>query len=478
MFKSFFSLAALLLGFSTVFGQNPKSDAAMYKLNLPEYAEFSSLKVTGVFKNTGTDTLKNISINWQNNQGPVYRYVKQEISIPRNQTWPFICPDDLVLNSAGKNSVKVWLSEPNGKTDENHLNDTLTQVIQVISAYPQKGVLLEDVTGAWCGYCPRAPIIYSKKVQPQFPQTIFVAVHTGDAMAATEARDFTNTYVTGVPTGFIDRNKLKTEADIEYSPEEWQTALGKLDLKFTPVDLNVYNYFDAETREWKIDVIADFVFDMSCNYRMNCYIIEDSLYGTGTSWAQRNFFNSGASDPFMELQGAGDPIPGYHHHHVVRKMLGGSWGQQGIIPENVKKGDRYVYSQTFTAPATWKIENLYLVGIVQQWDSDKLKRPIINSVKAELSYKTGTGPVQANPEVKLYPNPVDDQAILEIKTEVSASFQIEILNMAGITVSHREQMLKAGTNYIPISTQTHSPGIYFAHITGGKVNQYCRFIKR
>lgn len=478
MFKRILLIAFLLMGLCGLSAQTPKNDASMYKINLPFFAEFSSQRVTGVFKNTGTDTLKSITINWQSNQGQVHRLVKESLSIVRNQAWPFTSPDNLVLDREGKTTVKIWISSPNGKADENTSNDTLSQVIQVVREYPVKQVLLEEVTGAWCGYCPRAPIIFKKQILPAYPQVLLVAIHTGDAMAITETRDFTNNYVTGVPCGFVDRNKPKGEGLIEFSPEQWQDVLSKIDLDFTPVDLNVYNYYNPDDRSWKIDVVADFVFDIDCNYRMNCYILEDSLSGTGTSWAQRNFFNAEASDPYMELKGAGDPIPNYYHHHVVRKMLGGSWGQSGIIPASIKKGDRYVFSQSFTVPAGWKIENLHLVGIIQQWDMDKLKRPIVSAREAELSFMTGTGPVESNFSIRAYPNPFNDLISIEIKTDQAQKAEIRILNLAGQVALQTTRWLNSGENTMQMPSGTLKPGIYFVRLTTEDKTRTVRLVKQ
>jgi hypothetical protein len=455
---------------STVSAQTPVNDASMYKLQLPAYSEFKTMKLMGVFKNNGTDTLKSVTISWKVNNGTVHQLEKTGLTVSRLQTWPFTAEEDLVLNAEGSITVKAWVSMPNGVTDENHSNDTLTQTIQVIEKYPERHMLIEEVTGAWCGYCPRAPIIYRVNVQPVFPNTIFTAVHSGDGMVANESKDFQNTYVTGVPCGFVDRKRTSSDAGIDFAPEDWLRLLNNFDNKFTPVDIHVYNYYEPATRNWKIDVVADFVFDMTANYRMNCYIIEDSLYGTGSAWDQRNFFNGGASVPYMSLQGAGDPLPGYKHNHVVRKMLGGSWGQAGIIPATVKRGDRYVYSTTFKADSKWKMENVHIVGIVQQYDADKFKRPIINSVEGEVELLTGTETVVMNSGFKVYPNPVSDFVGIEFNLESNADCQLQVLNSLGQEAWSKSVSLQTGKQRQTIPMVSFPAGIYFIRLaTPGKV---------
>jgi hypothetical protein len=51
------------------------------------------------------------------------------------------------------------------------------------------------------------------------------------------------------------------------------------------------------------------------------------------------------------------------------------------------------------------MENVHIVGIVQQWDQDKFKRSIINAVEGEVALLTGTGPTVFHPDFHgiLYP---------------------------------------------------------------------------
>lgn len=464
-------IAALIFCTGNMMAQTFAHDASMYKLILPSYSEFKSVLMTGVFKNSGTDTLHNVIINWTINDGVIQQLTKTDLNVARNQTWPFTAPNNLILNTEGNITVKAWVSLPNGFADEKPANDTLTQIIQVIESYPERHILIEEVTGAWCGYCPRAPIIYRVNVLPNYPNTIFTAIHTGDGMTITDSRDFMNTYVTGVPCGFVDRKKSQMDPGIDFAPEDWQGLLSKMDNRFTPAKLNIYNYYDPATRNWKIDVVSDFVFDMAGNYRMNCYILEDSLFGTGSSWDQRNFFNGGAADPYMSLQGAGDPLPNYKHNHVVRKMTGGSWGAANIIPATVKKGDRYVYSVTFRADTKWKMENVHIVGILQQWDSDKFKRPILNAVEGDVELLTGIEKEPVQPVVRIFPNPVKDNLWVELNSTLNSDFKVQVFNSPGQEVFTRKFQNQAGQQQIPVSMKSLIPGIYFVKvITAGGIS--------
>jgi hypothetical protein len=462
-------LAICLTGcFTVISGAQHTNDISLTRINLPDYGQFSEEYVQGVFRNNGTDSLFSMDIFWQANGGRIYKYHKDNFAIKSGQSWIFTHSYKVKFDKPVNYDIKVWVANPNGQPDENPENDTLYHTVQVIEKYPARKLMIEEITGAWCGYCPRAPIIYEKTIKPFYPQVMMVAIHTGDGMEITESKPLRDTYVTGVPTGFVSRGVASGYGNVDLSPESWKGRLQDMDLEFNPVKLSVYNYYYPDTREWKVDVIADFVLDIVGDYRFNIYVIEDGLSGTGSKWNQRNFFNLGASEPYMELQGAGDPIPGYVHNHVVRKMTGGSWGADGIIPDSVKRGDRYLYSETFTIPENWDPDNLHLIGMVQEYNSRESKRPILNVEEAELSYATGTEPIVSASSIKIYPNPVSDQAILEIINADSNSLTaFLVLSSNGHTILKSDVFKFEGRKVFAINTSNWAKGIYFIKTTIG-----------
>ena len=235
---------------------------------------------------------------------------------------------------------------------------------------------MEDHTGAWCGWCPRGPITYRDAIKPNYPNTILVALHNGDDMAIADGNTVIQSYITGFPSGMIDR---RNPGDFPFgmSTGDWRTAIEMMDRDFTPVELNVYNYFYPDTYEWQIDVVVDFIIDYQGDLRLNCFILEDSVTGTGSGYDQINYYNTRTDIP--ELTGIGSPIAGYYHNDVVREMLGGPWGQSGIIPNKAKKGERYIFSRTIKAKTDrWRMENIHLVGIIQAFNSNASYRPILN----------------------------------------------------------------------------------------------------
>jgi len=344
--------------------------------------------------------------------------------------------------------------------------------------HPKRNFLIEEVTGAWCRFCPRAPIIFNKQVKPHYPNVIRVEIHTGDAMKITEADSLLKTYVEVVPTGFVNRDVLEGYTNIALMPESWKSRLDDLQEKTTPVKVSVQNNYYPETRSWEIEVEAEFVVNSIGDYRFNIYVVEDSLTGSGPQWDQKNNYNVVSNEPYMELVGAGNPILGYVHNHVVRRMTGGSWGEDGLIPDSLSKGDKYVYSKSITIPDNWNPEHLHLIGMVHEHNDDIVKRPILNIEEAKLSYAPGTEPEIKENSINVYPNPVASSTILEIKTLNNSEFRFEIYNALGQSILDSDNLNIKGIKKYALNASTWTPGIYFVKTMIGETVEIIKLVKQ
>ncbi len=88
--------------------------------------------------------------------------------------------------------------------DVNPLNDTTTFNLSVIDGVFRNMVIVEDFTGAWCGYCPGAAMGLDDLIHLGY-NVAGVAFHNGDPYATAEAEARENYYeITGFPTVKFD----------------------------------------------------------------------------------------------------------------------------------------------------------------------------------------------------------------------------------------------------------------------------------
>ena len=242
-----------------------------------------------------------------------------------------------------------------------------------------KNVLLEQHTGAWCGWCVDGTVVMDEILELYGDQVIGVKIHSGDAMEIPEQSVIGGALgLGGYPTGSIDRKDFG--GAVFLSRTSWKASCESQLQKKAKAEVDCFYTLDRDTRIVKIQVMANIAEAMDFPLRFNAYIVEDNVTGIGSGYDQKNYI-SGRSGfeghPYFDLPST---LYGYHHMKVVRKMLGGAWGAAAGLPETVQAGEFYTYEFEAEIDQAWKIDDLFFVGMLQADAEDN--KEIINSAVA------------------------------------------------------------------------------------------------
>lgn len=273
---------------------------------------------------------------------------------------------------------------------------------QILMAQPKRRAIIEKYTGAWCQYCPGGAATFDQLSQKYSEEElVLVAVHNRDGMALTEESQF-DPYKNGYPSGVVNRINFGS-TPISLSPSNWDGAVAQVIQQNAAADVMLKNVsFNSGTRRVTLDLEAKFFANVSGPVRVNLYVIEDSVSGSGSQFDQVNAFNTLEGHPFY---GKGNPIKNYQHRHVLRQMVDGAWGATGVVPDNPKAGAVYKKSYSFTMNASWKPERITLVGMVQKFATDVNSREILNVVQESLTIRAtrATLTMAESPYLKVAP---------------------------------------------------------------------------
>jgi len=266
----------------------------------------------------------------------------------------------------------------------------------IISANAQqakKVVLMEQYTGAWCGWCVDGSVVMEEMEKKFGDRFIGVKIHQGDAMEdKTLTSGLSAQVIPFYPAGGVDRaffedlsTASQSNGKIGLGRSYWETAVERR-LELEPsVDVSFKNVeYDFATGNATINVTAKFLKDLSGDIRFNLYVIEDSVSGTGAQYDQNNYLSGNpnfADNPYYSLPPV---IVGYQHREVVRKVLGGVAGTANSIT-STKKDDVAEYSYTYKVPANFKPYHVKFVVVAQLYDKDLTKGEILNAAEAPLS---------------------------------------------------------------------------------------------
>lgn len=262
----------------------------------------------------------------------------------------------------------------------------LMPMSNVFSQGPAKRVFLEQFTGAWCGWCVDGTVVIDNLLAQYPNQLIAVKVHQGDGMEIPKVMaDTLRSFVAGYPSGSIDRMLFSGQQTVGISRNLWPTFVRQQMAMTADVGVEITNVnYDAATRKITADVTANFVKSASGDLRINLIVVEDNVTGTGAAYDQKNFIANNPSFVGHPYYSKPATITGYKHRSVVRAYVGGVWGAKGIIPGVAQTGTPYTAKFSYTLPASYKAENVTLVGTVQKFGTAANAKQMLNANETGL----------------------------------------------------------------------------------------------
>jgi thiol-disulfide isomerase/thioredoxin len=338
------------------------------------------------------------------------------------------------------------------------LINLLTLIANTSLLAQTRKVIVEDITGAWCGFCPDG-IATLNALSDNFDNIICVAAHVGDPMENSNSAELGDEYSGGgVNVLMLDRYLFSNEQFVQLT-SQYAPAAAHLSERLAmpaPVGISLSNItYDSTNQQLSVTVTAQFANNLP-NYpdlRFNLWLVEDSVMGTGNAYNQANFYNAYAGHFFY---GAGNPISNFVHRHVLRTALGTAWGSVGSIGNGNSVGNQnYSYTYTTTLNPNWNTSRLSLVALVQNYSDEASEREILNaeqiSFSTALQSNNNNSPtaVQLPNVLKnqlLYPNPLTPNSDLVLQYELTQAQNVRILlyDQQGAAVLLLDEMQSMG----------------------------------
>lgn len=365
-----------------VVSTTPAIDGAMDEVLTSGYLPTGTVDLEGVVSNQGSIVITSVGVAYRIDGGPIESGTISGLSLATGDRHEFVHPVPAQLSAVGTYQIEMWITAVNGGPDLNTVNNVAASEVFTVSRVPPKKAILTDHTGAWCGYCPDGYLRLEQALD-LYGNLIGVAVHSTDDMSFAEGDELSSTYITGYPTGMIDVYRFPDEPTVELSRTVWNGRAGERLHHVVPVSVALVDVmYEQATREIVATVRAEFFGDASGDLRLNLWIVEDGVTGSGPGYDQANYYNTDPTHPYF---GAGDPIVGFVHDRTLRAMLGGTWGTDGIIPPSVGDGDVFTLQYNFVLPAGYDETRIKLIGLVSTYDAvNEENRAILNSSQRDL----------------------------------------------------------------------------------------------
>lgn len=238
----------------------------------------------------------------------------------------------------------------------------LSLIIVSISMFSQKNVLIEEVTGTWCQYCPRG-FYYSDSLTTEYDNVIAVSVHLNDVMKDDE-------YAAAVPnisapSANFNRNYMSIV------PESWFGTYTQ-EMQIQPkVDMEIAAEYDESTKLITATVELTALENISGDYRIVGIITEDGVTGPAPAYNQSNIYSNGQYGYVGGYENLPNPIPAQRiaYDHVGRKLLGGYNGFENSFPTSLLAGQSHSYSIEYTLPDDYDYNYVRVIAaLIKQSD--------------------------------------------------------------------------------------------------------------
>ena len=229
----------------------------------------------------------------------------------------------------------------------------------VVSPVPStfvKKVMIEEFTSTSNGMSPEsADLIYSM-VRSNTNRIYHASLHSMDVMAGSQTNRLMTAFTpsaTTLPCASIDRNSFG--GNRYPSIAQYKTSVNSMLTKQANCGLAMRSSINKSTTY--VDVYAGFNSTAIGTYKVTTYLVEDVVINGSPNYFQDNSSNGNPTSNFFNM---GNPIIGFPHKNVVRKVLSADMGDL-VNAGTLANGSSAVLSYEIDMPnkmgtsSNWKI---------------------------------------------------------------------------------------------------------------------------
>lgn len=186
-------------------------------------------------------------------------------------------------------------------------------------------------------------------------QVVQIAVHSSDPMEISAYSSILNTFCDGYPSSVTDRTYV---ADPSFS--SLKSVLATAFQRVAPASISLYAEWDSEAQKKVIfKTKTRFSYsDDNGQYGIAFVLVEDGMKGTGSSWAQANYYSGQTSTGDMAWWGKqGSSVSGVEFNHVAVAGWSVQNGVNNSVKATITAEEEQEYTYTATPPTSSPIQD-------------------------------------------------------------------------------------------------------------------------
>ena len=432
----------------------------------------TTVSVKALLRNMGTNTIANPYISLYHNGSLLGSQTFTGMNLASMDTQIVTLTNQVTY--AASNDISVDAQVAAGTADDDNTNDdTLTYHYDAITPAPGKLVVAEEGTGTWCGWCPRGAIFMGQMSTTYAGYFQGIAVHNADPMLDTIYD--AGLGITSFPTVKIDR---LTGVDPSAMEADFITRI-----QVAPKAMIINGaQWNSTNDTLKVSLTTTFAQSItSGNYKVACVIIEDNVTGTGTSYAQHNYYAGGGQGQMGGYELLPNPVPAAQmvYDFVARAIAPSFGGLPNAYTFPVSIGDTKTHNFAFAIPNAWNKPNLKIVGLFidPTGKIDNASSTDINlAINNGYINLAGVEPQQVINKMALYPNPTSGMTNVSLTLGEQTEVTLHIATIDGKRIASHNYGALQGTQNIEINTAGWANGIYLVEVQAGKTTQVMKLL--
>ena len=243
----------------------------------------------------------------------------------------------------------------------------------VPTTFTQK-LLVEMFSSASCATCPDASYKF-RNYMNLYPDRVYGAsIHNADAMSINMFQTCDSMLdVTVFSSGSFNRtpyNGISVLPKTQWANSNIVTTCLQ---KTAKCGLKISSRLSGN--DLTLTVTTGFAQQLTGDHRLTVYLVEDSISITGSGYNQANYYNTTQGHPFYNL---GNPIVGYVHNEVLRKVLTPNRGAS-ISISNTIAAKSSISMNFSTNVSSYDKSNLYIVAFINKLGTTTTTHEILNA---------------------------------------------------------------------------------------------------
>ena len=238
--------------------------------------------------------------------------------------------------------------------------------------------------------------------------------------------------------------------------------------------------WDAATRKLNISVSATFLSSATNAYKIACALVEDSVKGTTSGYAQSNYYSSSSQNQHLiDLHGidynnlpATIPASQMNYNHVARAIAPSFNGTNVCLPTIINNGETQIVNFSFSVPASWDESQLKIVsmlidpnGKIDNGGRSSISEAVANGFVTGCN--AGIGQIlmdQVDDIFQIAPNPTTNATTISINLTKDSDVNLRVLDMSGKEITTRNYGTINGSSIIDMNTSKFDPGVYLIEL--------------